>query len=62
MSQSNSSGAALSLWLNSLDLPTFGPTQNKRTLSHLSEIQDGEILWQVLATLSVFLSVSLSHS
>ncbi|KAG0140160.1 hypothetical protein CROQUDRAFT_665557 [Cronartium quercuum f. sp. fusiforme G11] len=48
---------ALTLWLSSLELSTFGPkslntsSSKKRTLEHLSEIQDGDILWQILATL-----------
>lgn len=41
---SNKPASALTLWLNSLQLSTSN-------LTNLSEIQDGEILWQVLATL-----------
>ncbi|EGG03534.1 uncharacterized protein MELLADRAFT_90125 [Melampsora larici-populina 98AG31] len=41
---SHKPASALTLWLNSLRL-------SKSDLSNLSEIQDGEILWQVLATL-----------
>ncbi|KAH9811138.1 hypothetical protein DFH28DRAFT_477033 [Melampsora americana] len=41
---SHTPASALTLWLNSLQL-------SKTNLTDLSEIQDGEILWQVLATL-----------
>jgi hypothetical protein len=60
--ETQSPDLALTLWLKSLDLPycqadpDASSSEHPKPFDQLGQISDGEILWQLLSSLSVWLS------